>query len=72
MRGHTDPLDSMFFRFDIEERIPADHPLRQVRRRAGGDNTQNGADMYQEIRFDGYDFMYRRVDLPGGTWLDCN
>lgn len=34
MRGQSDPQNLLFFSFDIEERIPEDHPLREVRRRA--------------------------------------
>jgi transposase len=31
MRGHVDAQSSLFSYFSIEERIPADHPLRQIK-----------------------------------------
>lgn len=34
MRGQSDPQDLIFFSFNIEERIPENHPLREVKRRA--------------------------------------
>ncbi len=34
MRGEVDPQSSMFHYFSVESRIPADHPLRRVKRLA--------------------------------------
>src|SRR5262245_12247392 len=34
MRGQVDPQGSMFSYFSVEERIPADHPLRRVKAQA--------------------------------------
>ncbi len=34
MRGHVDPQSSLFSYFSIEERIPAEHPLRAIKARA--------------------------------------
>jgi transposase len=31
MRGHVDPQSGLFSYFSVEERIPADHPLRRVK-----------------------------------------
>lgn len=31
MRGHVDPQSAMFSYFSIEERVPADHPLRRIK-----------------------------------------
>lgn len=34
MRGHVDPQSGLFSYFSVEERIPADHPLRRIKVRA--------------------------------------
>ena len=34
MRGHVDPQSGLFSYFSVEERIPADHPLRRVKAQA--------------------------------------
>lgn len=34
MRGHVDPQSGLFSYFSVEERIPADHPLRRIKPRA--------------------------------------
>ncbi|MBM3740869.1 MAG: IS5 family transposase [Acidobacteria bacterium] len=34
MRGHVDPQGGLFSYFSVEERIPADHPLRRVKAQA--------------------------------------
>jgi transposase len=34
MRGHGDPQSGLFSYFSVEERIPADHPLRRIKARA--------------------------------------
>ena len=34
MRGEVDPQSSMFHYFSVESRIPADHPLRPVKKLA--------------------------------------
>jgi transposase len=34
MRGHVDPQGSLFSYFSLEERIPAEHPLRQIKAQA--------------------------------------
>ena len=34
MRGHVDPQNGLFSYFSVEERIPADHPLRRVKAQA--------------------------------------
>lgn len=34
MRGEVDPQSSMFHYFSVESRIPADHPLRRVKKLA--------------------------------------
>ena len=34
MRGQVDPQDGLFSYFSIEERVPADHPLRRVKKQA--------------------------------------
>lgn len=34
MRGHVDPQSSLFSYFSIEERIPAEHPLRAIKAQA--------------------------------------
>lgn len=34
MRGHVDPQDGLFSYFSVEKRVPADHPLRQIKPRA--------------------------------------
>ena len=34
MRGHVDPQSGLFSYFSVEERIPADHPLRRIKARA--------------------------------------
>lgn len=34
MRGHVDPQGPLFSYFSVEERIPADHPLRAVKAQA--------------------------------------
>lgn len=34
MRGHVDPQSSLFSYFSIEERIPAEHPLRTIKAQA--------------------------------------
>src|SRR5712691_5806715 len=31
MRGHVDPQSGLFVYFSVEERIPAEHPLRRVK-----------------------------------------
>jgi len=33
MRGHASKQGAMFLRINIEEKVPADHPLRAVKRR---------------------------------------
>ena len=35
MRGQVDPQSGLFSYFSVEERIPADHPLRRVKAQAG-------------------------------------
>ncbi len=32
MRGEVDPQSSMFHYFSVESRIPAEHPLRRVKK----------------------------------------
>ena len=32
MRGEIDPQAAMFSYIDLEERVPADHPIRKIRR----------------------------------------
>lgn len=32
MRGTVDPQDKLFYRFDLESRVPEGHPLREIRR----------------------------------------
>jgi transposase len=34
MRGHVDPQSGLFSYFSVEERIPADHPLRRIKPQA--------------------------------------
>jgi transposase len=34
VRGQSDPQNLIFFSFDAEERVPKDHPLREIKRRA--------------------------------------
>jgi transposase len=34
MRGHVDPQGGLFSYFSVEERIPADHPLRRIKAQA--------------------------------------
>jgi transposase len=34
MRGHADPQSGLFSYFSVEERIPADHPLRRIKPQA--------------------------------------
>ncbi len=34
MRGHVDPQSGLFSYFSVEERIPADHPLRRIKAQA--------------------------------------
>ena len=34
MRGQLDPQSSMFHYFSVESRIPAEHPLRRVKKLA--------------------------------------
>jgi len=34
MRGQRERQQSMFVAFDIEERVPGDHPLREIKRAA--------------------------------------
>ena len=34
MRGHADPQSPLFSYFSVEERIPADHPLRRIKPQA--------------------------------------
>lgn len=36
MRGHVDPQGGLFTYFSVEERIPAEHPLRRVKAQADG------------------------------------
>jgi transposase len=52
MRGQVDPQGSLFSYFSVEERIPADHPLRRVKAQAdavlGSTSTQFGA-MYATV-----------------------
>ncbi len=36
MRGHAEPVGSMFYVIDVKARIRADHPLRGVRREVDG------------------------------------
>ena len=31
MRGQVDQQQSMFVAFDLEQRVPADHPLRPIK-----------------------------------------
>ena len=55
MRGHVDPQDGLFTYFSVEERIPADHPLRRVKAQA---DAVLGA---MSPRFDA---MYAEVGRP--------
>jgi transposase len=52
MRGHVDPQSGLFTYFSVEERIPADHPLRWVKAQAdavlGSMSAQFDA-MYAEV-----------------------
>lgn len=52
MRGHVDPQSGLFTYFSVEERIPADHPLRRVKAQAdavlGSMSAQFDA-MYAEV-----------------------
>src|SRR5262247_2361928 len=55
MRGQVDPQGSMFSYFSVEERIPADHPLRRVKAQA---DAVLGAMSAQ------FDAMYASVGRP--------
>jgi transposase len=55
MRGHVDPQSGLFTYFSIEERIPADHPLRRVKAQA---DTVLGSMSAQ------FDAMYAEVGRP--------
>lgn len=45
MRGEVDPQSSMFHYFSVESRIPADHPLRPVKRLADAALSAISADL---------------------------
>lgn len=36
MRGRVDPQRTMFVAFDLEQVVPAEHPLRKIKRWADG------------------------------------
>ena len=55
MRGHVDPQSGLFTYFSVEERIPADHPLRRVKTQA---DAVLGAMSAQ------FDAMYAEVGRP--------
>lgn len=55
MRGHVDPQSGLFTYFSVEERIPADHPLRRVKAQADAVLGAMGS------RFDA---MYAEVGRP--------
>ena len=56
MRGHVDRQASMFVAFNIEDRIPQDHPLRRVK--AWADR------ILQDMRRD-FDAAYAKTGRPG-------
>lgn len=52
MRGHVDPQGGLFTYFSVEERIPADHPLRRVKAQADavlGSMSSKFDAMYAEV-----------------------
>jgi len=55
MRGHVDPQSGLFTYFSVEERIPADHPLRRVRAQADAVLRAMSAQ---------FDAMYAEVGRP--------
>ena len=55
MRGQVDPQGGLFSYFSVEERIPADHPLRRVKAQADAVLASMNAD---------FDAMYAAVGRP--------
>lgn len=55
MRGRVDPQGSMFSYFSVEERVPADHPLRRVKAQADAVLASMNAQ---------FDAMYATVGRP--------
>ena len=55
MRGHVDPQSGLFTYFSVEERIPADHPLRRVKAQA---------DAVLSAMSTRFDAMYAEVGRP--------
>ena len=52
MRGHVDPQSGLFSYFSLEERVPADHPLRRIKTEADAILRQMNArfeSMYAEV-----------------------
>ncbi len=55
MRGEVDPQSSMFHYFSVESRIPADHPLRPVKKLADSALSAISAEL---------DGLYAKVGRP--------
>ena len=55
MRGQVDPQSGLFSYFSVEERIPADHPLRRVKAQADEVLDSMGAQ---------FDAMYATAGRP--------
>src|SRR5262245_10418363 len=55
MRGQVDPQGGLFSYFSVEERIPADHPLRRVKSQADAVLGSMSAE---------FDAMYASVGRP--------
>jgi len=45
MRGRVDVQDGMFFYFRPQDRVPTDHPLRQIKARADAALRAIGAEL---------------------------
>lgn len=62
MRGEVDPQSSMFHYFSVESRIPADHPLRPMKKLADVALSAISADL---------DVLYAKSGLKSSNHLNC-